>query len=156
MGKWQKSLQCSNCHQYVYLTKKSVRVYYFVWFKMVQKFWGWITTRQRGQQPSSDVMRLSGSVCMDSYTGCPVPKIASLHSLCQLRQTKRNGSFSLTHSSEKRSEVLQKFWNLHSKYWKKFSGFVHSNEVSFFSGKHPVIQRNFLEALTWNEISVTQ
>lgn len=96
MGKWQKSLQCSNCHQYVYLTKKSVRVYYFVWFKMVQKFWGWITTRQRGQQPSSDVMRLSGSVCMDSYTGCPVPRIASLHSLCQLRQTKRNVSFSLT------------------------------------------------------------
>lgn len=103
-GKRQKSLKCNNFHEYAYLIKKSFRFYYFVQFKMVQTFWEFlITTCQTGQELSSDIVRLIGYY--SSYTACPVPKTASLHSLCQLRQAKWNGSFSLIHSSEKRAEV---------------------------------------------------
>lgn len=55
----------------------------------------------------SKVMRLSGYVCVDCYTACPVLKITALHSLHQLRQTKGNCSFSLIHFSEKRADVWE-------------------------------------------------
>lgn len=49
---------------------------------------------------------------MTSYTSCPVPKIALLHSLCQLRQIKWNDSFFFIHSSKKWAEV-QKVKSIH-------------------------------------------